>query len=102
MSSLSTISKHFNEIIGGHWAIKNKLQWCLDVEFKEDYSTRLTGNAAQNFRLITKMAINLLKNENSRKRSLKGKRLLCKLDETFLLIFSINKLRCVCPGLYPK
>jgi predicted transposase YbfD/YdcC len=84
ISSLSTTPKHFNEIIRGHWGIENKLHWCLDVVFKEDYSTKQAGNAAENFSLITKIALNLLKNENSKKRSLKNKRLLCGWDEAFL------------------
>lgn len=84
ISSLSTTAKHFNEIIRGHWGIENKLHWCLDVVFKEDYSTKQAGNAAENFSLITKIALNLLKNENSKKRSLKNKRLLCGWDENFL------------------
>ena len=80
----STTPKYFNEIIRGHWGIENKLHRCLDVMFKEDYSTKQAGNAAENFSFITKIALNLLKNENSRKRSLKNKRLLCGWDETFL------------------
>lgn len=84
ISSLCTTPKYFNEIIRGHWGIENKLHWCLDVVFKEDYSTKQAGNAAENFSLITKIALNLLKNENSKKRSLKNKRLLCGWDEAFL------------------
>lgn len=84
ISSLCTTPKHFNEMIRGHWGIENKLHWCLDVVFKEDYSTKQAGNAAENFSLITKIALNLLKNENSKKRSLKNKRLLCGWDEAFL------------------
>lgn len=84
ISSLLSTPKYFNEIIRGHWGIENKLHWCLDVVFKEDYSTKQAGNAAENFSLITKIALNLLKNENSKKRSLKNKRLLCGWDESFL------------------
>lgn len=84
ISSLLTTPQHFNEIIRGHWGIENKLHWCLDVVFKEDYSTKQAGNAAENFSAITKIALNLLKNENSKKRSIKNKRLLCGWDEDFL------------------
>lgn len=84
ISSLLTTPQHFNEVIRGHWGIENKLHWCLDVVFKEDYSTKQAGNAAENFSAITKIAINLLKNENSKKRSVKNKRLLCGWDEDFL------------------
>jgi predicted transposase YbfD/YdcC len=74
----------FIEIIRGHWGIENKLHCCLDVVFKEDYSTKQAGNATENFNIITKIAINLLKNENSKKRSIKNKRLLYGWNEIFL------------------
>ena len=84
ISSLITSSKHLNEIIRSHWGIENKLHWSLDVTFKEDYSTKQAGNAAHNFSTITKIALNLLKQENSKKRSIKNKRLLCGWNEDFL------------------
>ena len=84
ISSLLNTPKGFNEIIRGHWGIENKLHWSLDVVFKEDYSTKQAGNAAENFSIVTKIALNLLRNENSKKRSVKNKRLLCGWDEKFL------------------
>lgn len=38
-------------------------------------SRKRTENAAQNFSLITKIALNILKNDNSSKLGIKGKRL---------------------------
>lgn len=84
ISSLSTTPSHFNEIVRQHWAIENKLHWSLDVTFKEDLSTKQAGNAAENFSVITKIAINLLKNNNTRKTSIKKKRLLSAFDNDFL------------------
>lgn len=84
ISSLLATPEQFNQIVRGHWDIENSLHWCLDVVFKEDYSTKQAGNAAENFSVITKIALNLLKNENSKKRSIKNKRLLCGWDEDFL------------------
>jgi predicted transposase YbfD/YdcC len=84
ISSLNTTAVRCNEIVRAHWGIENKLHWCLDVTFKEDLSTKQAGNAAENFSTITKIALNLLKNENSKKRSIKNKRLLCGWDEDFL------------------
>ena len=92
LSSLSASAVRFNEIIRGHWGIENKLHWCLDVVFREDYSTKQAGNAAENFSLITKIALNLLKNENSKKRSMKNKRLLCGWDENYLANIVFNKI----------
>ena len=84
ISSLLTKPIHFNEIIRQHWGIENKLHWTLDVTFKEDLSTKQAGNAAENFSIITKIAINLLKNNNTRKTSIKKKRLLSAFDNDFL------------------
>jgi predicted transposase YbfD/YdcC len=84
ISSLQTTAEHFNRIIRAHWSIENKLHWSLDVTFKEDLSTKQAGNAAENFSTITKIALNLLKNENTKKISIKNKRLLCGWNEDYL------------------
>jgi len=84
ISSLSTSAAHFNEIVRQHWGIENKLHWSLDVTFKEDLSTKQAGNAAENFSIITKIAINLLKNNNNKKISIKNKQLMNLLDDKLL------------------
>ncbi len=75
ISSLLTTPEHFNQIIRGHWSIENNLHWCLDVVFKEDYSTKQAGNASENFSMINKAALSILKNDKTNKSSLKRKRL---------------------------
>ena len=75
ISSLMTTPEAFNQIIRGHWGIENNLHWCLDVVFKEDYSTKQAGNAAENFSMASKAALSILKNDKSSKSSLKRKRL---------------------------
>lgn len=84
ISSLGSSAEHFNQIIRQHWSIENKLHWSLDVTFKEDLSTKQAGNAAENFSIITKIAINLLKNNVIKKTSIKNKRLLCGWDTDYL------------------
>ena len=66
-----------------HWAVENSLHWVLDVIFKEDDSRVRTGNAPQNFALLRQLALNILKNDDS-KGSLKKKRFKAALDDTFL------------------
>jgi len=85
-------AKRFLQIIREHWSIENKLHWSLDVNFHEDLSTKQAGNAAENFGLITKIAINLLKNNITRKTSVKNKRLLCALNDDFLAQTVFNKI----------
>jgi predicted transposase YbfD/YdcC len=66
---------YFNKIIRGHWGIENSLHWSLDVIFKEDLSTKHAGNAAENFSMICKASLSILKNDKASKSSLKRKRL---------------------------
>lgn len=84
ISSLLSNAENLLKITRQHWSIENKLHWVLDVIFKEDLSTKQAGNATENFSVITKIALNLLKNNTSKKLSIKKKRLLCSLDNDFL------------------
>lgn len=84
ISSLLSNAENLLSIARQHWGIENKLYWILDVIFKEDLSTKQAGNAAENFSIITKVALNLLRNNSSKKLSIKKKRLLCTLDNDFL------------------
>lgn len=63
ISSLSLSAKEFQQIIRSHWSIDNKLRWTIDVAFSEDQSRKRNKNSAQNFSVLLKIALNLLKNE---------------------------------------
>jgi hypothetical protein len=47
----------------------------LDVGFGEDLDRKRAGHAAQNCSILNRIALNLLKQDKSSKRSVKGKRL---------------------------
>jgi predicted transposase YbfD/YdcC len=49
--------------IRGHWSIENQLHHCLDVTFAEDRCRIHDANGAQNFALITRYALSMLKRE---------------------------------------
>lgn len=71
--------------IRSHWHVENKLHWQLDVSFQEDSNRLRSGHAAENIALMNKIALNLLKNENSTKDSMKTKRLLAGWNNNYLL-----------------
>ncbi len=73
------------EGIRGHWAIENQLHWCLDIAFNEDQQRTRTGNAASNMVLLSKIALNLLKQDKTSKIGLKNRRLKAGWDEGYLL-----------------
>lgn len=85
ISSLQNNTNEFQSKIRSHWAVENKLHWTLDVAFSEDTSRKRTGNAAQNYSILLKIALNLLKNESSKKLSIKSKRLEAGWNESYLL-----------------
>lgn len=68
-----------------HWGVENGLHWCLDVTFCEDQSRVRMRNAAENLSRLRRLALNLLKQETSRKTSIKAKRFRAGLDEDYLL-----------------
>ncbi len=84
ISSLDVTAEKMNKYIRAHWGIENNLHWVLDMTFNEDYQRKRTKNAAQNFALINKIALNLLKKDNA-KGSLKAKRKKAGWDDDFLL-----------------
>ncbi len=85
ISNLKDSASIFQTSIRSHWAIENKLHWTLDVAFSEDASRKRNKNAAQNYSVLLKIALNLLKNEQTKKLSVKSKRLKAAWDEDYLL-----------------
>ena len=85
ISSLLPDAQTIGKAIRSHWGIENSLHWTLDVSFGEDKSRKRDGYSAQNFSIINRIALNLLKNEQSKKRSVKGKRLDAGWNNDYLL-----------------
>jgi predicted transposase YbfD/YdcC len=74
-----------NEAVRSDWGVENSLHWVLDVTFDEDRSRIRKENAPENFGLLRRLALCLLKKESTSKRSIKGKRLKASWDEGYLL-----------------
>lgn len=85
ISSVAGLAEYFQKAIRSHWGIENKLHWVLDVAFGEDASRKRAGNAAQNFSVLNKIALNLLKNEPTKYLGIKRKRLKAAYDNDYLL-----------------
>lgn len=69
----------------GHWSVENNLHWQLDVSFNEDQRRIRKGHGAENFSRLCRLALNLLKNEKTRKVGIKIKRNVCGWDNQYLL-----------------
>src|ERR1039458_8885489 len=75
ITSLEPDAARLNQCIRQHWGIENKLHWVLDVGFGEDLDRKRAGYAAQNFSVLNRIALNLLKQDKTSKRGVHGKRL---------------------------
>jgi predicted transposase YbfD/YdcC len=84
ISSIMPGAEALLNITRQHWGVENKLHWMLDVNFGEDASQKRAGNAAQNFSVISRIALNLLQNEKSKKLSIKKKRLAAGWQHQYL------------------
>lgn len=85
ISSLTTPVTHIARCIRSHWGIENRVHWLLDVVFREDLSRVRVGFGAENFAVLRHIALNLLKREQSVKRSIQRKRFLANMDHDYLL-----------------
>jgi predicted transposase YbfD/YdcC len=85
LSSLENDAGLLNRAVRSHWGVENSLHWVLDVTFDEDRSRIRKENAPENFGLLRRLALCLLKRETSTKGSIKGKRLKASWDEGYLL-----------------
>jgi predicted transposase YbfD/YdcC len=76
ISSLRLDASDFNARVRAHWGIENSCHWVLDMTFDEDDCRIRKGDGAQNFAILRRIALNLIKQEKSdKKTSLHIKRL---------------------------
>lgn len=83
MGSTVASARCYGQALRHHWGIENGLHWQLDVTFREDNSRIQTRNGAENFALLRKLALTLLKRHPA-KESIACKRLHAALDVDFL------------------
>lgn len=84
LSSLGVDVGKFAQAVRGHWAVENGLHWVLDVVFGEDQSRARTGHAAENLAATRRLAVSLLRRDQTCRRSIKGKLLRAAIDPDYL------------------
>ena len=85
ISSLPNDARRLLNGVRTHWGIENSVHWVLDVAFGEDKSRVRVGNSAENFSILRRMALNMLKSETSLKVGVAAKRKRAGWDGEYLL-----------------
>lgn len=85
LSSLDADAQHINHSIRTHWSVENQLHWTLDVAFGDDASRKRKDNAAQNFSLLNRIGLNIIKNAKVSSIGVRGHRKKAGWDNDYLL-----------------
>ena len=67
ISSKKSSAEYFLNAIRSHWEVENKLHWVLDVIFRGDECRSRAGFSGENFAMLRQFALNLIKQEPSKK-----------------------------------
>lgn len=84
ISSMPPNATRVAHAIRSHWSIENGLHWVLDVVFHEDQRRLLDRRAAENFAMLNRLAVAVLKGDARRKASIKGKRKIAGWENSYL------------------
>ena len=84
ISSLEMDAKRIAHAVRAHWSVENSLHWTLDMSFREDDSRMREGYSAENFAMMRRMALSIMKRDTHSKRSLEGRRRICSYHDKYL------------------
>ena len=93
ISSIEMDAERLAHAVRTHWSVENGLHWTLDMSFREEDSRMREGHSAENFAMMRRMALSIMKRDTHSKRSLKGRRRMCSYHDKYLeqLLFNSDE-----------
>jgi predicted transposase YbfD/YdcC len=83
ISSRLADARQMGTVVRGHWGVENGLHWSLDVAFGEDQARMREGNSAENFSILRRISLNLIRQDKSVKAGVKNRRLMAGWDDAY-------------------
>jgi predicted transposase YbfD/YdcC len=84
LSSLPADAQRLARAVRAHWAVENKLHWCMDVAFADDQMRARTGHAAHNLAVLKHITLNLIRLDPvKRKGGIKARRLIAATSDAY-------------------
>ena len=87
ITSLPADATRIGRAVREHWAIENRLHWCLDVTYNDDASRIRKDHGPQNMAVLRRLSVNLLRQIElgPKKVSLRGRLIMANHDPSFIL-----------------
>ena len=84
ISSLPADAKRLARSVRAHWAIENRLHWCMDVAFADDQMRARSGHAAHNLAVLKHITLNLIRLDPiKRKGGIKARRFIAATSDRY-------------------
>ena len=84
ISSLAPDAQSICHAIRSHWAVENRLHWCMDVSFNDDQMRARTKAAAHNLAVLKHITLNLIRLDPiNRKGGVKARRLIAATSDSY-------------------
>ncbi len=83
ISSLDAGAGRLGRVARGHWGVENGLHWSLDAAYGEDQARMREGNAAENFSILRRITLNLIRQDTSVKAGVKNRRKVAGWDDGY-------------------
>lgn len=90
ISSLPAKVKRLAGAVRQHWGIENGLHWVLDVAFNEDRMRQRDRHGIENLALLNRLAVSLLRHDQTVKAGVKCKRKTAGWEDNYLLHLLFN------------
>ena len=85
IGSVKSNAQLFANAVRNRWGVENSPHWVLDATFCEDESRIRKDHAPNNFAVLRHIALNMIKKENTVKKSIRAKWLRAGWDNDYLL-----------------